>query len=146
MTHTVVVGYHEAFATTADLLIAPLDKQVSLVPRSTSTPPPDVWHRRSLRIRVSAAAGEGPLDDATLLNRLRDPATAEHALLVRIVAGHRVEWDGRHYSGVLTEDGEEALYRLERLLERAPGKGVRKRFGKPPKNPPTPSPSSPPAT
>lgn len=125
MTLTFVDDFDHKKAHTADLLIYPLDKTVHLRPLSTLTPSPDVWHRRSLRVRVTATPGESWLAGESLINRLRDPAAAEHALLVRIVAGHRVEWDGRHHSGVLTEDAEDALYRLERLLERAPGKGRR---------------------
>jgi hypothetical protein len=70
--------------------------------------PADEWHRRSLAYRFPCP---GVLDVERLRADLGQGGVLAE-LIDRIVAGHRVEWDGSNFSGTLTRDAEEASVEL----------------------------------
>lgn len=74
--------------------------------------PMAVWHHRTLRVPVHAAM----LGDA--LADLLESAEVR-ALLVRIHAGHSIEWDGSNHVGRLTDDAKAALDELTTLVRDA---------------------------
>lgn len=84
---------------------------------------PDEYFHRILTIRVRAAAGDGEVDGERLTALLRDEGSREHALLERIMRGHRVEWNGNEHVGLLSDDAQAALDELEAALSDVPGTG-----------------------
>lgn len=69
-----------------------------------------VWHRRTLRWRIDAAANGDSLADFLESDEAR-------ALLERIHAGHEVDWDGNNHSGSLDDDAQAASDELDSILE-----------------------------
>jgi len=70
---------------------------------------PEVWHSRVLRYSVSnriTVTGMRAIAACPIVNEL----------LLRICAGHSVEWDGSNHSGNMTEDAEDASSRLTDIL------------------------------
>lgn len=72
--------------------------------------PMDVWHGRTLRWTVPA-----DVRGSALAELLQSPDT--RALIERVHAGHRVEWNGSNNVGRLAEDAIQAREALERLFE-----------------------------
>lgn len=71
--------------------------------------PIDEWHGCTRTWKIPAAADGDALRDA-----LSDMHILE--LLQRVRNGHRIEWDGNNYVGVLDDDAEEASEELENYL------------------------------
>lgn len=71
--------------------------------------PSDVWHRRTLRYRIT------PFISGT---RLADLVSDEYivGLLIRIHYGHDVKWNGHNFVGILSDDAAEASSNLESAL------------------------------
>lgn len=72
--------------------------------------PMSVWHRRVLRVSVSPRISGDALADHMESEDFR-------ALIRRVIAGHRVEWDGSNHVGQIDEDGEDALDAIGESLE-----------------------------
>jgi len=70
---------------------------------------PEVWHSRVLRYSVSnrvTVTGLRAIAACPIVNKL----------LLRICAGHSVDWDGSNHSGELTEDASDASSDLTDIL------------------------------
>lgn len=72
--------------------------------------PPDVAHNRTLRWNVPPMVRGSVLAELVQSEEVR-------ALLERVHAGRRVEWDGKNYVGRLDLDASEASEALERIFE-----------------------------
>jgi hypothetical protein len=94
------------------------DNRVSLVIDTTYTSndgtPEDVWHRRTLRFGVN-----GNPDPDALAKLLADDGAASR-LIGRVIAGHRVEWDGSNNVGRLSDDAQDAADTLGDTLAGVP--------------------------
>jgi hypothetical protein len=75
--------------------------------------PMEVWHGVQIRIGVP------PCVDPGMITEWLESEKAQ-ILLGRIIAGHRVEWDGSNHRGRMSEDSVSALEELE--YELAPGR------------------------
>ena len=77
--------------------------------------PMDEWLNRTLTWGFGLR-GDMSVIDRDALARDLQPGGQLYSLIARVHAGHSVDWDGSNHVGDLTDDAQEALDEIDRLL------------------------------